>query len=343
MTTVRHCPKIETRPAANRLRLEHCIPLRRTAGLSRAALCFAIAALVGLLSASLATAQIGDGPRAYQLLPEKTRVLSQYYIGTRGNFTASAGSVIQNADIDVNLGLTQFTQTFDIGGRQTGVLAILPYGNLSGSLGIGGGAVRGQDAGLGDIVLGFVYGAYGAPSLSREAYFAHDPGLSIKTLVRLTLPTGSYDSAQSLNLGANRWALELGLPVTYFAGSSFLDRSLMAFEIQPKVTLFGDNSNAPGTGGVLEQDPLFTLEAHVSRNFGQAVWGSLDALYTYGGGTRTNGVSAGNTQRSLALGVTGNLTLSEAASIKATYGEVVSGNAAGSDGRMFRLQFLYLF
>lgn len=311
--------------------------------LFRARICAAIAFVLGLLNLSAAAAQVGDGPRAYQLLPENTRVFSQYYIGTRGNFTASAGSVIRNADIDVNIGLTQFTQTFDIAGRQAGVLAILPYGNLSGSLGIGGTTLSGSDAGLGDIVLGFVYGAYGAPSLSREAYFAYDPGLSVNTLVRLTLPTGAYDSGQSLNLGANRWALELGLPVTYFAGSSFLDGSLMAFEIQPKITLFGDNTDAPGTGGTLEQDPLFTLEAHVSRNFGQAIWGSLDALYTYGGETRTNGVSAGNTQRSLALGVSGNLTLSEAASIKATYGEVVSGNAAGSDGRMFRLQFLYSF
>ena len=304
---------------------------------------FAIATLFWALNISSATAQVGDGPRAYQLLPENTRVLSQYYIGTRGNFTATPGTVIRDAEIDVNLGLTQFTQTFDIGGRQAGVLAILPYGNLSGSLGIGGTSINGSDSGLGDIVLGFVYGAYGAPSLSREDYFTYDPGLSINALARLTLPTGSYDSSQSLNLGANRWALELGLPVTYFVGSSFLDKSLMSFEIQPKITIFGDNDNAPGSGGTLEQDPLYTIEAHVTRNFGQAFWGSLDALYTYGGETQTNGVSANNKQESLALGVTGNLNLSEAASIKATYGEVVSGNADGSDGRLFRLQLLYLF
>lgn len=75
-----------------------------------------------MFGACSAAAQIGDGLRAFQLLPAKTRVLSQHYIGTRGNFTASAGSAIRDVEIDVNLGLTQFTQIFEIGGNQAGVL-----------------------------------------------------------------------------------------------------------------------------------------------------------------------------------------------------------------------------
>ncbi|MEX0285936.1 MAG: transporter [Paracoccaceae bacterium] len=301
-----------------------------------------VVAMLGV-SAPVALAQMGDGPRAYQLLPKDTRAISQFYIGTRGNLAPSEGSVIQGANIDVDLGLTQFSQTFGLNGNQAGVLAFIPYGRASGSLGLGGATVSGSDNGLGDLTLGFVYGFLNAPNLSREAYVKHDPGLTMSALARLTLPTGSYSANRNLNLGGNRWVLELGLPVSYYLGRSFLDPSLMTFEIQPKVTIFGDNTDAIGATQVLSQDAIYSVEAHVTRNFGQAFWASLDAFYAYGGETQNDGVAANNRQRSLSLGVTGNLTLSEAMSIKLTYGEVVSGNAAGADGRAVRAQFLYLF
>ena len=304
---------------------------------------FVVLGLFWLCTANVVAAQFGDGARAYQLLPKDTKVISQYYIGTSGNFTPSDGTVISGADIDMDLGVTQFTQTFDINGHQAGVLALVPYGNVSGSLDLRPGSVTGSDSGFGDLALGFVYGLYNAPNLDREAFFKYDPGLSVNVLTRLTFPTGSYDSDRNLNLGGNRWVLELGLPVAYYLGQSFLDPSLTTFEIQPKVTIFGDNDDAVGGGQTLEQDAIYTIEAHITRNFGQAIWGSLDALYTYGGETQTDGIDGNNRQRSLALGVTGNLTLSESTSVKLTYGEVVSGNADGADGHLIRAQLLYLF
>jgi len=84
--------------------------------------------------AAVAVAQVGDGPRAYQTLPEDARVLSQFYIGTRGNLTPVDGAIPRGAHLDMNLGITQFSQTLELNGRQAGMLADLPYGNISGSL-----------------------------------------------------------------------------------------------------------------------------------------------------------------------------------------------------------------
>lgn len=292
---------------------------------------------------SIAVAQVGDGPRAYQTLPKDTRVLSQFYIGTRGNLTPASGIIPRDAELDMDLGITQFSQTLEINGRQAGALAYIPYGDISGSLALGGTSRSASTSGFSDLTVGIAYGLLNTPSLAFEDYVKFDPGISIAGLAKLTLPTGSYNGSKALNMGGNRFALELGLPVAYYLGSSFLDPTLTSFEILPKVTLFGENDEPSGGGGELEQDPLLTIEAHLTRNFGQAFWLSLDAFYSYGGETATDGEEADNKQRSLSLGGTGSLNLSRSTSLKVTYGEVVSGNADGADGHLVRVQLLYLF
>lgn len=298
--------------------------------------------LLGFAFPSVVVAQ-GDGPRAYQLVPEGTQSISQFMFALRGNNTPSNGLVVPGSEIDINLGLTQYGRAFDINGHQAGMLLVLPVGNVTGSVSTGLGTISGHDSGLGDILLGFVYGLYGSPNLSQEEYVKYDPGFSMAILARATLPTGSYDSNRSLNMGGNRWVFELGLPIMYYVGSSYLDPMLTSFEIQPKITLYSENSDAPGASQRLEQASLLSVEGHVTRNFGQAFWASVDALYEYGGETTSDGVADGNKQRSLSLGVTTALNLSPSSSVKLSYGEVVSGNPAGSDGRMLRLQYLQLF
>lgn len=298
--------------------------------------------LFGFVIPTTVAAQ-GDGPRAYQLVPDKTQTFAQFLLALRGNQTPSTGSVIEGSDIDINFGISQYGRTIGINGHQAGLLAIVPYGNVSGSLSTGLGTTSGSDVGLGDVLLGFVYGIVGSPVLTAQEYINYDPGFAMAFLARVTLPTGSYDSDRNLNMGGNRWALELGTPIMYYIGSSYLDPSLATIEILPKVTFFSENSDAPGATQRLGQDPLFSLEGHVTRNFGQAFWGSLDARYEYGGETSSDGVSDGNSQRSLSLGVTAALNLSQSSSVKVSYGAVVSGNAAGSTGRMLRMQFLTLF
>ena len=78
------------------------------------------------------------------------------------------------------------------------------------------------------------------------------------------------------------------------------------------------------------------VEGHITRNLNQAFWVSLDALYLYGGETTTDGVKGGNTQRAFFLGGTFNVALSRSASLKLSYGEVVSRNDSGPDGWGFR-------
>lgn len=92
----------------------------------------AMLAIVALASPGRAHAQ-GDGPRAYQLIPDDTRVAALYGLFLSGNQTADPGTVIRGSDIDVSLGALQVTGTFNMAGCQGAVIGVLPFGGLKGS------------------------------------------------------------------------------------------------------------------------------------------------------------------------------------------------------------------
>jgi len=162
-------------------------------------------------------------------------------------------------------------------------------------------------------------------------------------LGQLTLPTGQYDSGQILNMGANRVALRVGLPTAYYIGDSFLDPRLTTLELLPSITFYGDNPDAPGSASTTSQDLVFMLEGHLTHNLNRAMWLSLDALYTTGGETETDGVSNDDSPVSFAMGVTANLNFSTTASLKVSYGETIWASGDGPDGEAFRAVFSVSF
>jgi hypothetical protein len=169
-----------------------------------------------------------------------------------------------------------------------------------------------------------------------------DPDIASGMLVKLTLPTGEYDSGQLFNLGTNRASLQIAGLFSKSFGTSFLDPRLTTIELIPSVTFFGDNSD-PFRSDTVSQSPLFTLEAHLTHNISRAVWISGDMLLTSGGETETDGGPNNDSKYSLGLGATVSVALSKASSIKATYGEIVDRNEAGMDGSAFRLIFTQIF
>jgi hypothetical protein len=289
-----------------------------------------------MLSSTAAHAQ-ADGPRAFQIIPADTRVLSAYGMFLRGNQTADPGSVIQGGDIDVDLGVLQYTQAIGIAGKQSGLFAILPAGEVSGRLKPPFDAIQGSSSGIGDLQLGGIVGLIGPPPLSPQEFATYKPGYTLGLLAIALLPTGQYDPDQLLNVGANRWALRIGTPMTWYLGDSYLDPGLTTFELQPSVTFFTDNNDPFGDARRVGQGVFYRLEAHATRNLNRAVWVSLDGVYLQGGETSTNGVDNRDAQRALELGGSLNVTFSPRVSLKLSYGEVVERNDDGPDGYMIRL------
>ncbi len=297
----------------------------------------------GFCLGAAAQAQQGDGARAYQLLPDGARSAAVWALSAQGNSTLDPGRVFKGTDVDVIMSVLQFTQTVSIAGQQAGLFAVLPLGDLTVDFNFGNRTRTGTSTGTGDLVLGGVFGLAGSPALPLQEYLAYQPGASIGVMAKVGMPTGTYSPDKLVNLGGNRVWGQFGLPMGYALGTSYLDPKLTTFEFIPSVFVYGDNDDPFGAATSTGQDPLWMIEAHVTRNFSRAVWVSLDAVYLYGGETETDGVAQGDTQRSLGLGATAFLHLPDNAGLKLTYGETVSANDYGPNGSILRAIWVKVF
>jgi len=92
-------------------------------------------------------------------------------------------------------------------------------------------------------------------------------------LGKVTLPTGSYDADRTLNLGANRTQVWLGMPFGWNIGSSYLDPHLTSIEVLPqlvsttmRVPFVWQRLHAPLVmGAALERTAPAVLEAVTNR------------------------------------------------------------------------------
>jgi hypothetical protein len=116
----------------------------------------------------------------------------------------------------------------------------------------------------------------------------YEPGFSLDLLADLALPIGEYDNDQALNIGQNRWYGRVGLPMTWQLGAWVPGRRT-TLELLPAVWLFGDNDDYLGQR--LETEPMFQLDAHLTRDFTEHLWGSLDGVWFNGGEASIDGVN----------------------------------------------------
>lgn len=286
----------------------------------------AVAALC-LASTSAAYAQ-DDGARLYMMVPDQTTIASLRLHLLHSNVASDDGT-LENNDLDTKLGVFQFVQALRFGRDQGFIFLVIPASRISQN------AVTERISGFGDAQLGFVYGVYGTPALKAADYSAHPPGLAVNLLAKIFFPTGKYSSERSVNIGANRWALRLGVPVVYAIGERMADPHLATLEAMPTITFYMPN-NDPFGASRTKQKPLFIFEGHLTRGFTRTFWASIDLLWREGGAVDVDGVNAGNSQSALSLGSTGTFSLPHNLSLRFSAGKVVARNAHGPDGWMLR-------
>lgn len=293
------------------------------------ALCGLLLALFSVTSGP-AYAQ-DDGARLYMLIPDKTTIASVRYHRMHSNLAVDPGNVAEGNHLDTDLVVLQYVRTLNLGGSQSSVFLVLPMSRIAPDVTMPAESI----SGLGDAQLGFVLGVHGTPALAPEAYARHSPGLAVNLLGKVFFPTGDYSPDRSINVGANRWALRLGVPVVYAIGDGMADPHLTTIELMPTVTVFGENDD-PFNAGHSQQKPLFIFEGHLTRGFTPGFWASLDLLWRRGGEVRIDGFDAGNSQQAISLGATGTFSLGRNASLRVSYGSVVDRNEHGPDGWIFR-------
>jgi len=210
-------------------------------------------------------------------------------------------TVVPGADFDATVAITGYAYNFSLFNRSAQAAILLPMGRVSGDVAVAGKTANQTTNGFGDPMIEFNINLIGPPAQKNlPDVMRYEPGFSVNLLGDLAFPIGQYDSSQSLNLGQNRWYGRVGAPIVWQLGP-WVPGQRTTLEFLPALWLFGTNSDF--VGQTLKTDPLFQLEGHLTRDFTEHFWGSLDG-YWYNGAKQTIDGIAGDKRNDLAFGLT---------------------------------------
>jgi hypothetical protein len=269
-------------------------------------------------------------PRAYLPLPEKSNAVILTYAFSDGELVFDATLPITDATGTIHTPVVSLYHAFGLFGRSANVTGSVPFaiGELRGN-------VAGQDKtairkGMADTQVRFAINIVGAPALSVAEFIKTPlPRALLGASIKVVAPTGQYDPAQLINIGANRWGFKPEVGYTGRPGRFVIDAYAGIWLFTANES-FGVSAANP-RGVTRTQDPIGAFELHVGYDVKPRLWLSADVNYWRGGRTTVNGVE--DTATLLAnsrLGLTGSLPLTRRQSLKISYSDGVIVRIGGS-------------
>ena len=238
--------------------------------------------------------------------------------------------VTAGANFDATMALAGWAHTYTLFDRSAMGAILLPMGHVSGGGTVAGSTASQTSSGFGDPMLEFVVNLVGPKAQNTiPDTLRYEPGFSLDLLVDLALPIGEYDSSQSVNLGQNRWYGRIGAPMIWQLGPWVPGRRT-TLELLPAVWLFGNNDDF--VSQTLKTKPMFQLDAHLTRDFTESLWGSLDMTWYKGNGSAINGVDVGKLNN-VGVGFTVGYTINQNLNLTLGYKSTVN-DSAPTDMRM---------
>lgn len=247
-------------------------------------------------------------PRAYSPSPVGMNFLGISWQNSSGGVTTDPTLPITDVDATINHAMLGYSRTFAFAGRTASVAVLLPYtwADVSGEVFEESRSVARR--GLSDARLRLAWNLLGAPALDRGQFAVRTPATTLGASLTVVAPTGEYNGDKLINLGTNRWAFRPELGLYHPLGP-------WSLEFSAGVWLFTDNEDFLG-GQRREQDPITTVQGHLSYTFRPRLWLAANATWYRGGDTTVDGVHNADLQKSSRIGLTLSVPLNSAHSLK---------------------------
>ncbi|MCZ6696341.1 MAG: transporter, partial [Acidobacteria bacterium] len=219
-----------------------------------------------------------------------------FYSFSTGNVVVDPSVPIEDLQADIHSIGFSYLRTFGFAGRSASVSIMAPYIHMSASALLNGQFVEGSRTDWADARVRLTVNLVGGPAmpLSEFARFKQRRTLGIGLTV--SMPTGQYSSSNLINFGANRWGFKPEIGYSSTRGNWVLDLAVGAWFF---------TTNNEGFGGTTrKQDPLTSVQGHLSYNFSGGVWLALDGNYFAGGQTSVDGSDKQDRQKSSRVGLT---------------------------------------
>jgi len=227
----------------------------------------------------LPTAAMADNlMRDYVAAPPGTLLSLLYYLNVTGDEANVDGDKAADVDLKQNLFLLREVYYFNLGSLLAAAQIIVPFGHAEEN-----DLFDESSSGIGDIIL------FGT------VWFVNDP--ASKMYLAFTpyffLPTGRYDSDQTINLGANRWTFRE--EVNFTKGFEITPGHDLYLELTLGCDLYTTNDDYAG-GHDLSTDPLLNVESHVSYDITKEWVASVDYYGHFGGSSDLDGDDIANSE-----------------------------------------------
>ena len=247
-------------------------------------------------------------PRAYSPSPVGVNFLLAVAGHSEGGVLTDPSLPVTDIEARINALAFGYGRTFAIAGRSANFAIAVPYLTLDASGNIGENRASITREGVGDTRLRLAMNLIGAPAMTPREFAQREPRTTVGVSMSLNVPTGEYYSDRLVNIGTHRWALKTEFGLTHPVNKWLL-------EVYAGAWWFEDNDDFFG-GQLREQDPLASIQAHVSFTFRPRMWVALNTTYYEGGQTTLNGVDKADRQSNSRAGLTFSMPVGKDYSLK---------------------------
>jgi len=261
-------------------------------------------------------------PGAYSRAPVGTQFVLVTYSYQKGDVLTDSSLPLRDVNVSLNSALIGYGRTFGFSGRQASASFLVPYikGDVSGTV------FENQQqvtrSGLGDVRMRLATNLLGSPAMNPKEFAAYKPRTVVGISLTIVAPTGQYDPARLVNLGANRWAFKPEVGLSKPKGRWTLEMASGAWFFTANQKFFGSSRR--------EQRPLLSLQGSLIYTLRPRMWLSLNGTYYTGGQTTVNGTANADCQRNSRIGATYSLPLNTRQSIKVVWAKGVTTRFGGN-------------
>lgn len=267
----------------------------------------------------------GDGPRFYWKTLAGTNAvpLIGSSLGGNANPLDPAHTVVPGSNFEATLAMVGYAKVLPLFKRSAMVSIIAPMGRISGDLTLGGLDYSQSTRGFGDPMLQLSVNLVGPKAIMNiPDYLRYRPKFSLDVIGNVAFPIGEYDNGSPVNIGQNRWYGRIGTPIVWQIGS-WVPGKRTTFELLPAVWFFSDNNDF--VGKKLETKPMYQLEGHLTRDFMERLWGSLNVIW-YTGGEATIDGTEGEKVNNLGVGGTLGYQINDNMQLTVAYASTINDN-----------------
>jgi hypothetical protein len=262
-----------------------------------------------LLACACASAQEMEA-QSYSAKPAHISFVATGYARSDGSVLFDASAPISDVQAEIDSLSAVYGGTTTVFGRTGSYALVAPYvwAEVRGNVGEANRtAVRSGPADLRMRIAMNLLGGQSRPLVGAS--------------LAIIAPTGQYEPSKLINIGSNRWSFKPEIGLALPRGRWLVETSVGAW-------FYTDNDEFFG-GRRREQEPIASVQAHVSYSFRSGPWLAVSSTYYRGGRSTVGGIQNDDVQGNGRVGAVLSAPLSAHQSIKLAWSSSVSTRFGG--------------